>query len=581
MTELLEEEDAVDDFEVEANTVFNNGNADDNDQSDTAHNAIDSEDEELAEESEHESDHLQDLEDWKREKEWVEEEDIDINIDGLDVDRSFWITEADIQDAAVDSHHHIRRRRLGRDRSLMVASALSVLLYSHSRWNNTMQAMLGVWANAVHIPKRAINTLNRYGVLVSYDTTRKGLRAVARWDREMLQAKIENNQPFGIFWDNLVRSDRKEEETITNRRLLEQNTSAFVHFLHLPEPPDECPELRTAYRNVLVALDKAKGIGLPRSLLYRPLDEDDIIPVNKHDFLFDGALGDHIRIIAHMRIGQVLQKIYGADTLGVFKVDHQKLDLPNLPKNYVRMVPHQSDLHCLPTMGLDETTIDGTAMVLEDMMEYCGVELGKLNDRAILASGDQMSNARTRKLKELGIHDEIQERHEWAIQKPGPLHISMAYLQGFMKCHMLGKSGKDPTSLARFAAMLARSRLSEDGKMIDFNAANRFVTQAWEAHVLAAAVCQSRVGSSDGAGSVKDLGEWLKTHNWVKLIDDVVQTYFPTQKVAHQRELAQRKARHEYLDIRKKVLEIPAQSRTAAEKEFLGMCNCINYKKII
>jgi len=97
-----------------------------------------------------------------------------------------------------------------------------------------MQAMLGVWANAVHIPKRAINTLNRCGVLVSYDTTRKGLRAVARWDREMLQAKIENNQPFGIFWDNLVRSDRKEEETITNRRLLEQNTSAFVHFLHLP-----------------------------------------------------------------------------------------------------------------------------------------------------------------------------------------------------------------------------------------------------------------------------------------------------------------------------------------------------------
>jgi len=53
MTELLEEEDAVDDFDVEANTVFNNGNADDNDQSDTAHNAIDSEDEELAEESEH------------------------------------------------------------------------------------------------------------------------------------------------------------------------------------------------------------------------------------------------------------------------------------------------------------------------------------------------------------------------------------------------------------------------------------------------------------------------------------------------------------------------------------------------
>jgi hypothetical protein len=126
----------------------------------------------------------------------------------------------------------------------------------------------------------------------------------------------------------------------------------------------------------------------------------------------------------------------------------------------------------------------------------------------------------------------------------------MAYLQGFLKCHMQGKNGKDPTSLARFAAILARSRLSEDGKIIDFNVANKFITQAWEAHVLAAAVTQS------GVGSLKDLGEWMKMHDWRKLIDDIVRTYFPSEKVAHQREVAWKKARDEYLDIRKKVLEI-------------------------
>jgi hypothetical protein len=167
-------------------------------------------------------------------------------------------------------------------------------------------------------------------------------------------------------------------------------------------------------------------------------------------------------------------------------------------------------------MGLDETTVDGTAMVLEEILQYCGVEPVELTDRSVLASGDQMSNARMRKLKELRIRDDTLERYEWAIPKPGPLHISMAYLQGFLKCHMMGKSGKDPTSLVRFAATLGRSRLSEDGKMIDFNAANRFATQAWEAHVLAAAVAQS------GVVSVDELAEWLKTNDWTKLIDDVV-----------------------------------------------------------
>jgi uncharacterized Fe-S radical SAM superfamily protein PflX len=101
--------------------------------------------------------------------------------------------------------------------------------------------------------------------------------------------------------------------------------------------------------------------------------------------------------------------------------------------------------------------------------------------------------------------------------------------------------------------------------MIDFNAANRFATQAWEAHVLAAAVAQS------GVMSVNELAQWLKTHDWTKLIDDVVRIYFPTAKVAHQREIARKKARDEYLEIRKQVLKIVPADRTSSQRDFLGM----------
>jgi hypothetical protein len=431
-----------------------------------------------------------------------------------------------------------------------------------------MQTMLGLWANAVHIPKRAINTMNRCGFVVSYDTTRKGLRAVARHDRMMLQAKIEDGRPFGIFWDNLVRNIRKGEETITNRTSLEQNTSAFVHFLQIPEPAEGSSEqMMQTYRNIMSAIEANRGLGLPRSLLYRPFERIEDLQLDKRDFLFDKTLGEHMRLIARLRIGEVFKKIFGTLVLKGDRSDGKILELPQLPcssDDYPRMKPDRSDLHCLPTMGLDETTVDGTAMVLEEILQYCGVEPVELSDRSVLASGDQMSNARMRKLKELRVRDDILERYEWAIPKPGPLHISMAYLQGFLKCHMMGKSGKDPTSLVRFAATLGRSRLSEDGKMIDFNAANRFATQAWEAHVLAAAVAQS------GVMSVNELAQWLKTNDWTKLIDDVVRIYFPTVKVAHQREVARKKARDEYLEIRKQVLEIVPAHRTSSQRDFLG-----------
>jgi len=336
-----------------------------------------------------------------------------------------------------------------------------------------------------------------------------------------------------------------------------------------------------ANRNVAAAIEDQKEVeadvrvGLPRSLLYQLFEHRmSLQNIDKRDFLFSDSLVNHIRVIAGIRIGDMLQKIYGMDALKVFEQDGKKLDLPHLPKNYSHLEPHRSDLHSLPTMGLDETTIVGTAMVLEEIIEYCGVGLDKLSEgaRYILASGDQMSNSRTRKLQELHIRDDIHERHEWAIPKPGPLHISMAFLVGFLRCHITGESRKDATSLARFTAKLARTRLSDDGKSTDFNAANSFVTQAWEAHVLAAAVEQSGVTSLD------ELGQWIKENNWVNLITSIVKIYFPMEKVAYQGDMAVSKTRDEYIKIRKMVLDVAPRTRTASHKEFLGIQVWLNFR---
>jgi hypothetical protein len=425
--------------------------------------------------------------------------------------------------------------------------------------------MLGVWSEAIHIPKRAVNVLNRCGIMVSYDTTRKALTAIAKHDRDMVMAKIEAGRPFGIFWDNLVRMDHKQEETLMNKRSLEQNTSAYIHFLHIPAPSPQADEAtQSTYQNIQQKLQQNKGVCLPRSLLYKV----DAVsrPIDRALFLADDPLAFHLKEIARLRIGQTFERILGRKVLAAYKVDGKQLELPSLPETdeYAFLPPERTDMHSLHTMELDETTIDGTAMVMEDIMDYCGVTQAELLTRSVFATGDQLSNARARALKDLRVRDDVVERYEWAVTKPGTLHVSMAYVQGFLKCHMAGKSGKDSTSLTRFAAMLARTRLSPDGKLVDFNAANRFVTAAWEGYVIAAAVTQANVKS------IKQLSEWVQTNNWRDLIEKIVNVYFPAQKVAFQREQARERALEEYLKLRSKVMEIPAEDRTARQRAFIG-----------
>jgi hypothetical protein len=191
--------------------------------------------------------------------------------------------------------------------------------------------MLGIWSEAIHIPKRAVNVLNRCGIMVSYDTTRKALTAIAKHDRDMVMAKIDAGRPFGIFWDNLVRMDHKQEETIMNKRSLEQNTSAYIHFLHIPEPSPQADEAtRSAYENIQHVVQHNNGVGLPRSLLFK--DDGIPSPIDKTLFLADDSLAHHIKEIARLRIGQTFERILGRKVLATYKVDGKQLELPRLPQ---------------------------------------------------------------------------------------------------------------------------------------------------------------------------------------------------------------------------------------------------------
>jgi hypothetical protein len=65
----------------------------------------------------------------------------------------------------------------------------------------------------MRVPKLMQNFLKNMGFCHSYDTSRRWLRENAASDRIVLADKVRR-KPMAVVWDNLVRMDKKAEETL-------------------------------------------------------------------------------------------------------------------------------------------------------------------------------------------------------------------------------------------------------------------------------------------------------------------------------------------------------------------------------
>jgi len=123
--------------------------------------------------------------------------------------------------------------------------------------------------------------------------------------------------------DNLVRFDRKAEETVWNQgSMIQQNTSALVLQLHLPPPPDNAIEGEIeVYNNVVVGC--AGVVGLPRELLFKQVNYTCIQP-DPEEFLELDLLKSHIPQITGKLVADVLTMLCG-DALLHYRVDDKRI----------------------------------------------------------------------------------------------------------------------------------------------------------------------------------------------------------------------------------------------------------------
>jgi hypothetical protein len=177
-----------------------------------------------------------------------------------------------------------------------------------------------------------------------------------------------------------------------------------------------------------------------------------------------------------------------------------------------------SDMHTLPTLEIDESTIDGNLAVLEALAtDQLGMSLEELADgRLIPVSGDQMTVARINSGQFLRIRDFPEHRMLWAKTLSGMLHTRMAIIHAIYLSHPGRTDGRDPASLSKFVRLLGRTKIKEGCP--NLNASHELLQQVGQGHVLAALIHRTGVESFEGLRGKVASGDWRAAVN--SIVDD-------------------------------------------------------------
>jgi hypothetical protein len=435
--------------------------------------------------------------------------------------------------------------------------------------------MIGFWLQAVKVPKRAISVLNQMGISVSYDSIRVAVKAVSQAAQDRMRNIVKSGVLFGLCWDNVALPNNKKETTEMNRGSLDHCTTSYMYELFVPPPQDTAsPTDVQAYDNIMAAQEensRRKRIGIPRELVSKVNPE--YKSLQRADFIFGKNINEYWPDVVTVHLSDFLHEFFGAAVISAYTVDGRRLERPRMPEELYR-IPHQkSRLHPLKVLDIDESSIDGNAQVIEAIASELDCNLAQLNGSSVMITGDQMTTARVRSLKDLRSRDMLERRFGFADTISGWLHTEMAVANGIQRCHSGGKDGLDPGSLNRFITVLGRTGISEN--VTDHDALHRLIIHVLKGHILAALlhmaneIERTKPNGGRTMSSISQLKNWIKANDWRLLLDETVDTYFPPAKASYMRQSAEAAAAAEYDKMRNEIMAKPKKDRSAEESAFV------------
>ncbi|RPB24665.1 hypothetical protein L211DRAFT_848511 [Terfezia boudieri ATCC MYA-4762] len=425
------------------------------------------------------------------------------------------------------------RGRKSRNKLLINTVVMSMIAFGRSRMCNSLQTPIGYYLQACGVPKRVIGVLNRVGLSVGYTTICDAMKAMGSANGERIKKRIIQGHAFGLMWDNNVMFENKTGQSVKNQRVLTQYTCAAMWFLHIPKPEapekirpvvrvetEESPEKRLRSVEGLDNGEEADGeatIGADlRDNSWREFDEKmriymdlqvyeegvpsldgrflfasclDYTKIDKYWLLSKDSYAEHMpnRLVVHL--SDILWKYFPIvmQELAAREPGHTR---PSF--EWIHRIPCvRMDVNALDTLEKDETSIQGSAEVINKLLEQTGLSSIRLAGRVVLHVGDLGTMLKVSALKQLRVRDFEHNKLNYLAKLDGIFHLEMAAEDLLFRGHWGREDGMDPGSLCQLKHVLAVKGVTAG--MPEYNTCKRFTNICGEGHALAAVASELKV----------------------------------------------------------------------------------------
>ncbi len=393
-----------------------------------------------------------------------------------------------------------------RNRALISVVSLALLCYGRNECSNMFQRVIGHYAFSGNISKRSVESFHQIGIIVSYESIRRGLQVNATAVMEEIIEKTRFHS-FFISYDNMDFYENVQDQRLHNRSAIVNYTTRYICFMKPLKGSRE------------------DDIWLEHYIDSDQIDQRLVNTLANKDFDLTQPNRDHRSATNRYILSEVLGQYFSKsmhkqkNTLGVSIYRKWETPLPN-----IRCRNEVADILLLPTLPYNKGSIAGTIEILREIAERLGLSDEIVRDKVILLQGDLLTvrNCRRTIYRWQGV-DQSSLRFHWLEPVAGLFHLQMNFLSMLFD-RFWGVAG-DIVSLNRYASILQRKYIKKDADNNHFHHSDDFLRTLIEVLVIALCIHSAQCSSIDS------FHVRIERSNWPSLIGNVEESCLGITKV--------------------------------------------------
>ncbi|KAF9537135.1 hypothetical protein CPC08DRAFT_552826 [Agrocybe pediades] len=320
-----------------------------------------------------------------------------------------------------------------KDRDLIIATTLCMLIKSRNEHATSFQTPMAIYLLACGTSRSLFHVLNHSGFTISYTQAVLKLRQLGE-ERNSLSKETVRKNACMLIWDNLNIALKVAQQRDDSKDSYENGTTA-----------------------TLVPLFGAKQGDLPLSLKPPRRRRKPILDIKQTDLL---PSSEEISRVQAAQLWHIMDILYDC-----FPDLRKRLGESILPPSTVKQIPvHKTEQYPLPTMPIDESSLEGTLQVLKSMIQ---VSLG-LTDEDVrkhgifLCAGDQLTLSLLDKVSAIRRDDSIllDNVGAYTVGQEGLLHVKFSHARMLANEYWGKPNGRAAWSLWKVNTLLGRKAIS-------------------------------------------------------------------------------------------------------------------------